>query len=233
MSSRWILSAPPPHCSASSAGHMGAGHIAVGLALKRAEARVNAGIWIFAALLCDFLLGIFAALGLERAEGLAEYPQRHYLLFTFPYSHGLAATVLWAAAAAALAALVWKRRRPALLAAGAVLSHFVLDALVHVKGLPLAGPGSPAIGLGLWRYLPCELALEAAMVLGASILYARAVRGKHYGMVAYALIATAVLIAGQAFGSAPPRQSSLAISWIGAPPALAAIAFWIDRRSSR
>ncbi len=32
-----------------------------------------------------------------------------------------------------------------------VLSHFLLDGLVHVAGLPLVGENSPKVGLGLWN----------------------------------------------------------------------------------
>ena len=44
------------------------------------------------------------------------------------------------------------------------LSHFLLDGIVHVKGLPLEGVEGPA--LGLWRNLPLELAIEATMSAG-------------------------------------------------------------------
>ena len=206
------------------------GHIAVGLALKHAEPRINAGVWIFAALLCDFLLGIFAALGLEHAEGLPEYPERHYLLFTFPYSHGLAMTSVWAALAAAVAALWRRSARIALVAAVAVLSHFVLDAAVHVSGLPLAGSGSPGISLGLWRHLGWALGLEAAMLAAALMLYTRAVGGRPYGMLAFASIMGAALIGGQAGGGAAPSEHALAISWLAAPVVIGGIASRLDRR---
>ena len=38
--------------------------------------------------------------------------------------------------------------------AAMVVSHFLLDGLVHVAGLPLAGEDSPKFGLGLWRNMP-------------------------------------------------------------------------------
>ena len=42
---------------------MGIGHVAIGLGLKRADPQINAGWLIFAALLPDFLLGLFALAG--------------------------------------------------------------------------------------------------------------------------------------------------------------------------
>jgi len=50
----------------------------------------------------DFLLGVFGFLGLEHATVPDDYTHRHYLLFTFPYSHGLLPLFLWAAIAGLL-----------------------------------------------------------------------------------------------------------------------------------
>jgi TRAP-type C4-dicarboxylate transport system permease small subunit len=47
---------------------MGIGHVALGLALKKSEPRLNVGILVFATLLADFLLGVFAFLGWEWAH---------------------------------------------------------------------------------------------------------------------------------------------------------------------
>src|SRR6266481_1730074 len=108
---------------------MGIGHVAVGLALKRADRRINVGWLIFAALLPDFLLGWFVLAGLESYVTPNDYPSVHYLLFTFPWSHGLLPDVAWAAVAGVVA---WSlaRRRTAAVVAGAVLSHFLLDGIV-------------------------------------------------------------------------------------------------------
>ena len=44
---------------------MFAGHIGVGLAIGRAERRVNVGLFIAAALMLDFLLWFFVLIGCE------------------------------------------------------------------------------------------------------------------------------------------------------------------------
>src|SRR5262249_19933008 len=142
---------------------MGIGHVAVGLSLKRVDRRINAGWLIFAALLPDFLLGWFVLAGLESYAAPGDYASAHYLLFTFPWSHGLLADLAWAAIGGGIAWGLAKRRAAAVLVVVAILSHFLLDGIVHVKGLPLAGSEGPAFGLGLWRNLPLELFIEAAM----------------------------------------------------------------------
>ena len=49
------------------------------------------GWLIFAAFLPDFLLGLFASAGWEDYQVPPDYASKHYLLFTFPFSHGLLA----------------------------------------------------------------------------------------------------------------------------------------------
>ena len=62
---------------------MGIGHVALALGASKAEPRLNVGWLVFAALLSDFLLGVFAAFGVEHATVPADFTNRHYLLFTF------------------------------------------------------------------------------------------------------------------------------------------------------
>src|SRR5271167_4023045 len=74
---------------------MGVGHAAAALGAAKVAPCVNVGWLVFAALLADFLLGIFAMMGLEHAHVPPDYALRHYLTFTFPYSHGLVPLLLW------------------------------------------------------------------------------------------------------------------------------------------
>ena len=53
----------------------------------------------------------------------------------------------------------------AVIVALTVISHWVLDALVHVPELSLWGIGSPLFGLDLWDHQPWALALEFAIAL--------------------------------------------------------------------
>jgi hypothetical protein len=214
---------------------MGVGHIAVALGAAKAAPRLNVGWLVFAAFLADFLLGIFALAGLEHASVPADYAARHYLLFTFPYSHGLLPLLLWAVIAGIL--ISWRRafdrRQVVLVIALVVLSHFVLDAVVHIAGLPLAGENSPKIGLGLWRHLPLELSIETLMAgVGVAIYLQvagpRAAGLSRYGMAIFAALAAA-LTWMQLFTAAPPNPNQLAVGWIVAPLVFSAVAYGLDR----
>ena len=218
---------------------MGIGHFAAGLALKKAEPRLNAGWLVFGAYLSDFLLGIFVWLGVERYDVPADLAAKHYLTFTFPYSHGLAADLLWSGVAGGLAFLGMTappsvRKRAAWIMAAAVLSHFLLDGLVHVRGLPLWGEASPKLGLGLWNRLPLELSLEAIMVVVAVALYLDFTRARNrtgrYGMIALLALLTPLTIFGQLSLKTTPQAGPLIGAWIATPVIFAALAYWLDRQ---
>ena len=215
---------------------MGVGHVAVALGASRAIPRVNVGWLIFAAFLPDFLLGIFAVLGLEHASVPDSYATKHYLLFTFPYSHGLAALVVWAAIFGFLISRGYAvdARRIWLAVALVVLSHYLLDGLVHVAGLPLLGQDSPKFGLGLWSDMPVELSLETLMAAAGIALYWK-LRGSkgaalaRYGMAIFLCVAVAMTWTQLGITKAPaPRQ--LSISWIVVPVVFAVIAYGLDRK---
>jgi hypothetical protein len=218
---------------------MGVGHVALALGASRAAPRLNAGWLVFAALLSDFLLGIFAALGLEHATAPADYATRHYLLFTFPYSHGLLALLLWATFAGFLISRAhgFDGKRVLIVVALVVLSHFVLDGLVHVAGLPLAGENSPKLGLGLWKQLRLELLIETLMaIVGVAMYWRLAGSGtsalSRYGMAIFVAL-VAALTWTQLFATTPPQPREATIAWIVVPLVFSAIAYGLDRSRAR
>jgi hypothetical protein len=213
---------------------MGVGHAAVALGAAKVAPRLNVGWLIFAAMLADFLLGIFALLGLEGAHVPADYASRHYLTFTFPYSHGLAPMLLSGVIAGFLLSRMQRkdRARVFLVVTAVVVSHFVLDALVHVAGLPLAGENSPKIGLGLWNYMPLELSLETLMAVAGVAIYWGVAGGSavsRWGIGIFMALLT-VLTWSQLFLVKPPTPSQLVPGWIIAPLVFAAIPYALDRR---
>jgi hypothetical protein len=211
---------------------MGIGHAAVALGASRLAPRVNAGILIFAAFLADFLLGIFGALGMEQAHVPPDFSTRHYLTFTFPYSHGLVALVGWGLLFGALCC--WMKRgdrvRVFWVIAALVFSHFILDGLVHVPELPLLGQNSPKVGLSLWNHMPLELTIESLMALAGLVLYWEGgTRVSRWGMAAFVVLLTA-LTWTQLVATRPPTNSELVPTWIIAPLVFSAIPFAFDRK---
>ena len=103
----------------------------------------------FASLLLDFLLGVFYWLGLEQASIPAHYENAHSIIFSFPYSHGLLAGLLWSVLVVLLARYLWQkedRTRIGIIFGLAVLSHLILDFIVHMPELPVFGSNSYKLG---------------------------------------------------------------------------------------
>ena len=199
------------------------------------------GILVFAALLADFLIGVFALFGWESAHVPADFAQLHYMTFTFPWSHGLVPLLLWSALAALCVRLLCRGHRwasrAAVIVSVAVFSHFILDALVHVRGLPILGDDSWKIGLGLWKHMDVALALEGVMFVSGLALYLSAVRGymsvrRRIAFAAVFTLLAVFMIAGQAASATPPPARAMPLTWLLFPVVLFALCFAFDRRAT-
>jgi hypothetical protein len=215
---------------------MFAGHIGAALAIGRAERRVNVGLFIAAALMLDFLLWLFVLAGWESVAIPADFADTHQAEFVFPYSHGLLASIVWSAVAGLIGSAFCSQPRTkwrigALLAL-AVLSHWVLDAMVHRRELPLAGPASPAMGLGLWNHLPLALLLEAAIVVVGVFLFVSGVgRRKPTALVLLTVVAMVFTAMGMTVAPAPPSAKAMASGSLATLVFVCALAGWCGRAS--
>ncbi|HEV8238495.1 MAG TPA: hypothetical protein VGS57_03925 [Thermoanaerobaculia bacterium] len=209
------------------------GHFAVGLAAKRVAPRVSLGTLFAAAQLADLLWPVFLLVHAEhvliRPGATAATP----LVFTsYPYSHSLAALAVWAALFAAGYAAIRRHGWTAPLVLFAlVLSHWVLDWVMHVPDLPLTLTGPARLGLGVWRSLPLTLALELLTFAAGTVIYLRATAPRdRIGRIGlYALLTLLLLIYfASVFGPPPPSDRAIAWSGIGMW-LLVAWGAWVDR----
>jgi hypothetical protein len=203
------------------------GHFALGLAGKAAKPRVSLATWFVSVQLLDLLWPIFVLAGWEHvriAPGTTAMTPLDF--YDYPISHSLVAAIGWGAGFALLYGLLARRRAAAasgaaggggspwpaagLLALG-VVSHWVLDVLVHRPDMPL-GVRGPYLGLGLWNHPAAEVAIEGAMFVGGGALYLRATRPRD-GVGRYAtwllLAALLVIWLGSSFGPPPPDVRTL------------------------
>ena len=212
------------------------GHFGVGFAAKRVAPRVSLGTAFLAAQWVDLIWPTFLLLGWEKVRIAPGATAMTPLVFeSYPISHSLLAVVLWALVLGALHFLVKRDPRSAIVVGLLVVSHWVLDAIVHVPDLPLTPEGSARVGLGLWQSTAATLAVEVPIFAIGVWLYAKATwsaldkvgRGAFVGLVAF----LALVHAGNVFGAPPPNVTALA--WVGQAQWLLVVwGYWVDSRRS-
>jgi hypothetical protein len=208
------------------------GHFGVGFAAKTVAPKVSLGTLFLAAQFIDLLWPTLLLLGVERVRiepGITTVTPLHFE--HYPVSHSLLAVVGWAALLGGVYFGLRRSVRGALVIGLAVLSHWLLDLLVHRPDLPLYPGAAQLFGFGLWSSLSATLAVELPIFAAGVWMYARATealdatgRWALWGLVAF----LGVIYVGNLFGEAPP--SVAAIAWIGhARWLLVAWAYWVDR----
>lgn len=208
------------------------GHYAVGFASKRVAPRTSLGALMAAVQLPDLIWPIFLLLGWERVRIEPGYTAFTPLAFVhYPWTHSLLAVLLWAAAFALLYYAVTRYRGGAAVIAMGVVSHWVLDAIVHRSSLPLYPGSSVHVGLGLWNSVPATMVLETAMFVVGTWVYVRITRpldrvGRWGFRALVALLA--VLYVATASSEPPPSTRALALfamtGWL-----VPLWAWWVDR----
>lgn len=208
------------------------GHFAVGFGSKAIQPRLSLGTLFLAAQFVDLLWPLLLQLGLETVHIDPGNTATTPLDFvSYPISHSLLGVCGWAVLLGGLH-WSWKRNRKSALVIGTlVISHWLLDLLVHRPDLPLAPGTSLHFGLGLWNLPAVTIAVEAILLIVGVTLYLRVTRSLDrvgsFGL--YGLIALLVFInLGSIMG--PPPPSAVAVAWVGHSQWLiVAWAFWIDR----
>jgi hypothetical protein len=208
------------------------GHYAVGFAAKRFAPRTSLGTLLAAALLLDVVWPILVLAGVERVRIAPGDTLMTPLDFQYyPYSHSLLMALLWGAAFGLLYLALRRDRAAALVVGLLVLSHWLLDLLVHRPDLPLAFGDSPKLGWGLWNSMAMTLLLEYGLFAAGVVVYVRTTRpldrlGRwgFWGLVAFLALGFASDIGG------PPPPSVTALAWMAlALWVLVLWAWWVDR----
>jgi len=207
------------------------GHFGAAFAARRLAPRVSLGTAFLAAQWLDLLWPTLLLLGLESVRIAPGATAVTPLVFEhYPISHSLAAVVGWGLALGTVHALATRNMGGSIVVAALVVSHWLLDAIVHVPDLPLLPGAATMVGLGLWQSRAATLAVELPIFALGVWLYAGATRARDkvggHGLVG--LVAFLALVhAGNLLGDPPP--SVTAIAWVGqAQWLLVAWAYWVD-----
>ncbi|OGQ59595.1 MAG: hypothetical protein A3J24_06570 [Deltaproteobacteria bacterium RIFCSPLOWO2_02_FULL_53_8] len=208
------------------------GHYGVGLALKRYAPCTSLGTLMFAALWMDILWPLLILSGVERVRIMDGATEAMPLVFEYyPFSHSLMAAIFWAVIFATVCRLLKGRLSTALALGAGVLSHWVLDAIVHLPDLPIGFSGASFVGLGLWDFTPAAIAIEVAFFVIGLASYLRCTRPLdgvgNYGMWVFAGLLI-LIYAGQFAG--PPPSSVTVVAYAGLAQLLIIIfGGWVDR----
>jgi hypothetical protein len=197
------------------------GHFALGFAAKRVEPRLPLAVLLAAPQALDLLWPIFVLTGIEHVEIAPGNTAFTPLAFTdYPWSHSLAASLVWSLAFAGFVRARGQSGRAAAVVAALVVSHWVLDFVSHRPDMPL-WPGGPRLGLGLWNSVPATLAVEIAMYVAGVLIYAQTTRARDRVGAGAFWVLGAFLFAvylGNVFGPPPPSATAVAAS---------ALALWL------
>jgi hypothetical protein len=211
------------------------GHYGPSFAAKALIKPVPLWVLFLAVQLLDVFWSIFVILGIEKVRIAPGITATNPLdLYYMPYTHSLAAAILWSLAALALYRVLFRSSGwPAAGVVGAaVFSHWILDLLVHRPDLPLYDD-AVKVGLGLWNYPAAAFALEVAFLFGGMVLYFRATEpvgaGGRYGMVIFGFVMLAVqsLVF---FGPPPSSDKAAAVTALGSYFVFAGVAWWLERK---
>ena len=207
------------------------GHHATAFAAKPLAPRVSLGTLFAATILLDLLWPILILLGIEDvrvAPGITAFTPLDF--YKYPVTHSLLAVLGWSIAAALVFWLVRKSARDAAIVGAAVLSHWVVDFIVHRPDLPL-WPSGPKVGLGLWNSIPGTLVVEVAMFIAGLAFYLRATKPRdRIGSIALGslVVFLGIIYVVNMTSPPPPNAKAIAIAglaqWLFVPWGA-----WIDR----
>jgi hypothetical protein len=193
-----------------------AGHLAVALASKKVDRALPVGAAVAAAFGLDLLWPLFLLLGIESVQvNQGDTAFTHLTFVSYPWSHSLVMSAVWATAATLLGRQVYRSWRTGALLGALVLSHWLLDLVTHRPDLPI-WPGGQVFGLSLWNSILGTILVEGSLFAAGIWLYTRATRARD-ATGRWALVGLLVLI-GAVWATqpwSPPPPSAVAVAWGG------------------
>ena len=208
------------------------GHFAAGMAAKKFIPSTSLAILFLAAQFLDLLWPTMLLIGLEQVAINPDASEVTPLSFThYPFSHSLVFVVGWSILFAAVNQVLTSDKSSSLWLGVLVLSHWILDLLMHVPDLPLFPGDSPKVGLGICNSVVLTVLVEGAIFVGGIIIYVKTknmrrekVTSAFWALVVFLVVVYVMNLAG------PPPPSVTAIAWAGQLQWLFVLwAWWADR----
>ncbi|MGO4291084.1 hypothetical protein [Chitinophaga sp. RAB17] len=150
------------------------GHFGLGMVTKKIAPQLSLGTLFMAVQFSDLIWPTLLLLGVEKVALHPELEGQRAIEFTsYPFTHSLVGAFILAVLFGAVYYGIKKNARNALILGAAVLSHWLLDLIVHFHDLPLS-PGSPVkVGFSLWSSVGGTLLVELILFISGIVFYLR------------------------------------------------------------
>ncbi|MEW6991136.1 hypothetical protein AADZ91_10640 [Colwelliaceae bacterium 6441] len=221
------------------------GHYAVSFALRATHNKASLGVLFLGVQFVDLLFFAMTFFGIERFSIIENYTDStHFRLDFMPYSHSLVAVMFWSLAAFIILKVLQSKKKQAkghcfLLIAIAILSHWLLDLIVHTPDLPVFLDNTYHLGFGLWNNAVLTYVLEAILLIVGLCFYLKSTHKSgqqitlisRFGTPAFVILLLAINVVN-IFGplSVEDNKTSTAISAMVAYCLFSIIAFWLDKK---
>lgn len=207
------------------------GHYGLGLVGKRVAPDVSLGTLFLATQWADLVFFPLALAGIEHfrvAPGSTVVTPVDF--YDFPWSHSLAALTIWGLFVGGVYYAFRRSRAGAWVLAAGVVSHWVLDVIVHRRDVPVGFSG-PYLGLRLWDSRPWTLVAEVAGFGAGVAMYLRGTNARDrtgiWSFWSLVVVLFAIWLAS-VLGPPPPDERTFEYTgvsmWLFVP-----WGWWIDR----
>ena len=210
------------------------GHFGLGLATKKVAPKISLGALFMAVQFLDLVWPTLLLLNIEQVVIHPELKNNQVLEFShYPYTHSLLFTLIWSVLFGGIYYLIKKDKRGAIIVGMAVLSHWLLDLIVHFHDLPLFPGDSPYVGFGVWSSIVVTSVLEAIFFIGGVILYLRSVSFTNAtGRVVFWVLIAFLTVVHIWSVFAPPPATVQELAWSAQFQWLfVGLAYWADRNT--
>jgi hypothetical protein len=209
------------------------GHFAPAIVAATLPKAPRLSTLFIAAQLVDLAFFTFVLSGIENMRITPGFTKMNPMdLYDMPYTHSLLGTFVFAAAFAGILWVMTKHIRTAIIGGAVVVSHWLLDVLVHGPDMTWAG-APPKLGFGLWNNPLIEMPLELGMTGAAFGYYITRTRPRDGANLnaGYALIGTMLLL--QLYNWLAPEPTEMNMFMPISALAAFAVFIWLAARFDR
>ncbi|HEY8938528.1 MAG TPA: metal-dependent hydrolase [Cyclobacteriaceae bacterium] len=212
------------------------GHFGLGFGTKKLAPTISLGTLFIAFQFLDLVWPTLLLLGIEDVVIHPELGGTRTLEFIYyPYTHSLLMVILWSVLFGSVYWFFKKNTRNAIILGIGVLSHWVLDLIVHFHDLPLIPGQSVFVGFGLWGSVVATNIIEIALLTTGIVLYLRSTTplNKKGAILPWVLVVLLALVQISNLVG-PPPETVTALAWSAQFQWLfVVIAYWADGNRSQ